>query len=43
MIKMNKQVEFYFFSLAVAGKGISGSDRIFIKLAVRYGKIFYDQ
>lgn len=38
MIKMNKQVEFYFFSLAVAGVGISGSDRIFIELARHWSR-----
>ena len=38
-IKPNKI--FYFFALAVAGKGISGGDRIFIEFARRWSRVGY--
>lgn len=38
--KEQKNLHFYFFSLAAIGKGLSGGDRIFIELARRWVKEF---
>lgn len=38
IFEMNKKQRFIFFALAAYGEGISGSDRIFIEFARRWGK-----